>query len=181
MREEARGGYFPFAGGRVNLVASPRRPLDERTDRQPPVSERMRIFTIPEANALLPKLNVMLERQMKLLRELDAHGEKMTARGLDPHLLDVDPSEPPDVSALKQEMRERVREFHAGWREVEATGAVVKDYRLGLVDFQGRRGPETVWLCWRYGEPAVAHWHPLDEGYESRRPLERLSIPPTLN
>ncbi len=141
----------------------------------------MRIFTIPEANALLPKLNVMLERQMSLLRDLDAHAEKMTARGLDPHLLEPDVNDDPAVSALKNEMRDRVREFHAGWREVEATGVVVKDYRLGLIDFQGRRGNETVWLCWRYGEPAVAHWHPLDEGYEARRPLERMSIPPTLN
>ena len=145
------------------------------------MSERMRIFTVAEANALLPKLNVMLERQMSLLRDLDAHAAKMTARGLDAHLLEPDAADEPEVSALKQEMRERVRDYHAGWREVEATGAVVKDYRLGLVDFHGRRGSETVWLCWKYGEPAVAHWHPLDEGFDARRPLERMSIPPTLN
>jgi hypothetical protein len=78
-------------------------------------------------------------------------------------------------------MREMVRAFHNGWREVEATGAVVKDYRQGLVDFYGRRGPDTVWLCWKYGEPAVAHWHPLDTGFSARMPLERNSIPPTLN
>ncbi len=145
------------------------------------MSDHSRIFTIAEANALLPRLNVMLERQMTLLRELDAHGEKMAARGLDPHVLDHNPADDPETAALKEEMRERVRVFHAGWREVEALGAVVKDYRLGLVDFQGRRGNETVWLCWRYGEPAVAHWHPLDEGFDARRPLERMSIPPTLN
>jgi len=145
------------------------------------VSEKVRIFTVAEANALLPKLNVMLERQMSMLRDVDALAEEMTALGMDPQLLDADPGSTPEREALKARMREAVRAFHTGWREVEATGAVVKDYRQGLVDFYGRRGPDTVWLCWKYGEPAVAHWHPLDTGFAARRPLERNSIPPTLN
>lgn len=143
--------------------------------------ERTRIFTVAEANALLPKLNVMLERQMAMLKDIDALAEQMTARGLDPQLLDPDPADSREVAEFKSRMREQVRAFHAGWREVEATGAVVKDYRQGLIDFYGRRGAETVWLCWKYGEPAVAHWHPLDTGFAGRRPLERQSIPPTLN
>ncbi len=145
------------------------------------MSEKLRIFTVAEANALLPKLNVVLERQMSMLRGIDALAEEMTALGMDPQLLDADPGSTPEREALKARMREQVRAFHAGWREVEATGAVVKDFRLGLVDFYGRRGPDTVWLCWKYGEPAVAHWHPLDTGFTARRPLERFSIPPTLN
>ncbi|MFO0602496.1 MAG: DUF2203 domain-containing protein [Polyangiales bacterium] len=145
------------------------------------MSEKVRIFTVAEANALLPKLNVMLERQMSMLRDVDALAEEMTALGMDPQLLDADPGSTPEREALKARMREAVRAFHTGWREVEATGAVVKDYRQGLVDFYGRRGPDTVWLCWKYGEPAVAHWHPLDTGFAARRPLERNSIPPTLN
>jgi len=145
------------------------------------VSEKVRNFTVAEANALLPKLNVMLERQMSMLRDVDALAEEMTALGMDPQLLDADPGSTPEREALKGRMREMVRAFHTGWREVEATGAVVKDYRQGLVDFYGRRGPDTVWLCWKYGEPAVAHWHPLDTGFSARRPLERNSIPPTLN
>jgi len=145
------------------------------------VSERVRIFTVAEANALLPKLNVMLERQMSMLRTIDALAEEMTALGMDPRILDADPASMLEGESLKARMRDAIRTFHAGWREVEATGAVVKDYRLGLVDFHGRRGADIVWLCWKYGEPAVAHWHPLDTGFSARRPIERTSIPPTLN
>jgi hypothetical protein len=118
---------------------------------------------------------------MAQLRVLDAHHDVMAARGLDPHQLDPDPNDPRDVTELKDRMRELVREYHRGWREIEALGAVVKDFRKGLIDFHGRRGSDPVYFCWKYGEPAVAHWHPLDEGFESRRPLERHSIPPTLN
>ena len=31
-----------------------------------------------------------------------------------------------------------------------------------------------IWLCFRLGESAVEHWHPHDEGFESRRPLAEL-------
>ena len=141
----------------------------------------MRIFTVAEANALLPRLNVILERQMTMLREIDGIHEALRGHGLDPQMLEPDPNDSREVADLKQRMRDKVRDFQAGWREVEATGAVVKDVRQGLIDFHGRRGPETVWLCWKYGEPAVAHWHTLEEGFSGRRPLERQSIPPTLN
>jgi hypothetical protein len=31
----------------------------------------------------------------------------------------------------------------------------------------GRR----VWLCWKLGEPAVAHWHEVHEGLAGRKPI----------
>jgi hypothetical protein len=141
----------------------------------------MRVFTVNEANALLPRLNVLLERQMTMLRDLDALSEKMATLGLDPYGIELTPEDTPELTSLKSEMRDHIKIYHAGWREIEALGLVVKDYRMGLIDFQGRRGTELVWWCWKYGEPAVSHWHPLDEGFDTRRPLERMSIPPTLN
>ena len=65
------------------------------------MSEKVRIFTVAEANALLPKLNVMLERQMSMLRDVDALAEEMTALGMDPQLLDADPGSTPEREALK--------------------------------------------------------------------------------
>jgi hypothetical protein len=42
---------------------------------------------------------------------------------------------------------------------------------IGLVDFLGEREGRDVWLCWRTGEPAVAHWHEIDQGFRNRQPL----------
>ena len=144
------------------------------------MSERVRIFTLSEANALLPRLNVILARQMRLLEEIDADVEALKSRGVSP---DSEPAEGDDeqVKALKRAMQGRLQAVREGIAEIESTGAVVKDVRRGLLDFHGRREGRTVWLCWQYGEPAVAHWHPLDEGFSARKPLERTSIPPTLN
>lgn len=38
-----------------------------------------------------------------------------------------------------------------------------------LLDFLASRDGHLVFLCWREGEPEVAHWHEVDEGYLERR------------
>lgn len=145
------------------------------------MTDRMRVFTIAEANAVLPRLNVCLERQMRLLAEVDAAADALRARGLSPDDPEPHGDDSEEVAALKTALRDQTAAFREGWTEVESLGAVVKDLRLGLVDFYGRVNGQLVWLCWKYGEPAVAHWHPLDQGFGARQPLERQSIPPTLN
>lgn len=47
----------------------------------------------------------------------------------------------------------------------------VRDIEMGLVDFLGERDGTDVWLCWRRGEPAVAHWHEINKGFQDRKPL----------
>lgn len=41
----------------------------------------------------------------------------------------------------------------------------------GLVDFRSLRDGEVVYLCWRFPEAAVTHWHRLDAGFAGRRPI----------
>jgi hypothetical protein len=39
------------------------------------------------------------------------------------------------------------------------------------VDFYGFREGRLVFLCWRLGEPSVAHWHELDAGFAGRQAI----------
>ena len=41
----------------------------------------------------------------------------------------------------------------------------------GLVDFRSKLHGRTVYLCWKFGEERVAHWHELDSGFAGRKPL----------
>ena len=50
-------------------------------------------------------------------------------------------------------------------------GIEMKGRDVGLVDFPGEIGGRPVYLCWRLGEPAVAHWHERDAGFAGRQPL----------
>jgi hypothetical protein len=55
--------------------------------------------------------------------------------------------------------------------EIEATGCVVKDLDLGLVDFPGQRNGEDVCWCWRLGEDRIRFWHRANEGFAGRKPI----------
>ena len=69
---------------------------------------------------------------------------------------------------LDTNLAERKRLFEALARH----GIEVKDPALGLIDFHAQRGAELVYLCYRLGESAITHWHPLDDGFSGRQPLE---------
>lgn len=71
---------------------------------------------------------------------------------------------PPRFGELKSEI---VRLIH----RIEGMGCLVKDLDLGLIDFPASIDSEEVYLCWKAGEPAVTHWHRVDEGFATRRPL----------
>ena len=50
--------------------------------------------------------------------------------------------------------------------------------RRGLLDFPALVSGRQVWLCWRLGEDDVAFWHGHDEGFAGRRPLANLPDTP---
>ena len=52
----------------------------------------------------------------------------------------------------------------------------LRDISTGLIDFPALVSGSPIWLCWRLGEAEVAHWHPHDEGYDTRRPLSELPM-----
>lgn len=134
--------------------------------------DQPRVFTLEEVDALIPKLAILVERQL----ERETHIEQSLARlvrlneGL-PRTLEADHSGPPAVEAQKAELRRLIEVYERGWLDVHALGAVVKDPQLGLVDFYGRVDGRLVWLCWRFGEDAVRYYHELDAGFSARKAL----------
>jgi hypothetical protein len=58
---------------------------------------------------------------------------------------------------------ERVHEF----------GCLLKDLDIGLIDFPTLFRGEEVYLCWKLGEPGIAYWHGVDEGFKGRKPIDR--------
>lgn len=131
-----------------------------------------REFSVEEANALVPLLHRIVSRQMLLLERIERALEQLHKRqGVLPREFEPLPDDEPEIAAMKVEVRDLLGRFEEGWAEVQRTGAVVKDPRIGLVDFYGRLGGEPVWLCWRFGEESIAYYHGLDEGLAGRKPL----------
>ena len=131
-----------------------------------------RIFTLEAINALLPKLQDLVGRQLERRSGI----EQLLARlgrelGDVPDRIVLDPADPHEVREMKRELVRRIEEYRAGWREVEEMGAVLKDPRIGLLDFYGSVDGKMVWLCWKYGESECCWYHALEEGFSARKPI----------
>ena len=128
--------------------------------------EPRRTYSIEEANALIPQVRAVLLQLAVEQRRLDASHAEMHRQ------LDANGGPEGAAAAGRQEaetagIREGMRTLlmHLSEMAVE-----LRDVEMGLVDFPGERDGDPVWLCWRLADPRVAFWHPIDEGYATRRP-----------
>ncbi len=131
------------------------------------------VWSLEAANAMVPRLRAIVGLQLGRRGEIEM---KIRALGdatgtLADRIAPPDASDPEPVRALKSELVARIAEYQDGWSEVERMGAVLKDPSIGLLDFYGRVDGKLVWLCWRYGEDAITHYHGLDEGFAARKPI----------
>ncbi|WP_441289549.1 DUF2203 domain-containing protein [Sorangium sp. KYC3313] len=135
-----------------------------------------RIWTIEEANALVPRLSSMIGRQLALASDVERCWQELVQAVQRPaatpdQLIEMARNGNEQARARERELSEKIAAYESGWQEIEELGVVVKDQRIGLCDFYGRLDGALVWLCWRYGEPAVEHYHGLEAGYAGRRPI----------
>src|SRR5581483_2814336 len=97
-----------------------------------------RLFTLPEAEALLPRITPILEA-IRDARRAVAAGEAELDRLVAPSKLE---------ESRAATMR-AMAELRARSAELDALGVELKDPDTGLVDFQSRRQGRIVYLCWR--------------------------------
>jgi hypothetical protein len=122
-----------------------------------------RLFTVEEANALLPRLRELLDEaalHRDALREKAPHMEPILRATVGNGGGKVGAEYSVDAYNLYRAV-EHIREL----------GVVLKDLDVGLLDFPHERDGRVVFLCWRPPEERVAYWHDLDAGYAGRQPL----------
>ncbi len=131
-----------------------------------------RIFSLAEANAALPVLAAQLERLQVLrgeARRLHDLLEVMWKR------LEEGESMLSVIGERQQEFDGLSREFSSLVDEVDATGVVLRDLDMGLVDFPARARGLPIFLCWRVGEARIGFWHGPTEGFTGRKPISTLA------
>lgn len=129
-----------------------------------------RLFTPDEANAALGQLRPIAEEMVQRSRAL-AQAQIEQAE-LVTHIAgnggDLTPAEVRDAAEKVSRAAEAVADCV---RRIDEAGVQVKDLGEGLLDFPARHHGEDVLLCWKVGEPEVAFWHGLAEGFAGRKPL----------
>jgi hypothetical protein len=128
-----------------------------------------RLFTLAEANALLPKLRELLPQMQQTKGALDALREELagmvrTASG-NGGLAGA------SVALKQEEAQKLVDGLNALLEEVQGLGCEVKGVDEGLIDFRSERDGRLVYLCWKLGEERIGYWHELEAGFAGRQPL----------
>ena len=122
-----------------------------------------KFFTVEEANALLPRIRVLME-QMFDLRE-----QAMTLR---PDVWPVLEKAVGNGGSRKAgELLAIFQQLETIFKQLKSLGCELKGLEQGLVDFPTIREGRAAYLCWQYNEPQISFWHNVDAGFAGRQPL----------
>jgi hypothetical protein len=119
-----------------------------------------RIYSVEEANALLPHLApALVELRAKFERAEEVR--QLIARAAAGNGWSRDKERWSRTLERVVELVERLQDW----------GIELKDVAMGLVDFPTIIQGREAYLCWRLGEPEVAYWHFPEDGFAGRQPL----------
>ena len=133
---------------------------------------RITLFTVDKANRLLQELKPQIEQLVTERRDMRRIEERLNVMSLALAGASADNPDSAEARHLVTERTEIAARVRKGLEAIQSRGCVVKDLDQGLLDFYSLAGDRLVFLCWKLGEPEVAHWHTLDGGFASRRPLD---------
>ena len=132
-----------------------------------PTAPYSRLFTVNEANELLPTLRPLVEQILENIRRLKGASESVIRRE------QLDAETPDLMSRLREdvEVAKLIGQVQGWVDEINAQGCICKGVEQGLIDFPCMLGTEVVFLCWQLGEPTVGFWHRIEDGFAGRKPL----------
>jgi hypothetical protein len=129
-----------------------------------------KFFTREEAEALLPKIEPLLQEIRELGREIAEHEAHLQVDQI--KLMSNGHKPPADTETLQNEVRILNHRIHANVEAILAMDVIVKDLAEGLVDFPSLLHGREVYLCWKLGEDGIHWWHEIEAGFAGRQPLD---------
>ena len=134
--------------------------------------DESKLFSLTEAERLRARIEPILLEAMESRRKLENLDQQLAelaeniqrSGGL---------SVPYEKWAQIRVDRNRLEEaVSSAVERIHATGCIVKDLEVGLLDFPSRINDEDVYLCWRLGEDRIRFYHRQDEGFSGRKPID---------
>jgi len=122
-------------------------------------------FTIEEAEGLLPKIEKILRRTIRLNKALDL------LSSIEIEVYDDDYDDLRRITKANKQFHKLSYEFYSNMEELESMGCLIKDLDMGLIDFYYKFEGRDIFLCWRLGEGRIRFWHEIDTGYMGRKPI----------
>lgn len=122
----------------------------------------MKLFTLDEANHLIPKVAGKLKEMQQLYSTIAIYRESARAAA--------------GASEFGGGMEGGSRYVQVLYQvgkittEIHELGVQLKDYSRGLIDFPSMMDDRIVLLCWQLGEEeSIEWWHEIEEGFDGRQ------------
>jgi len=131
-----------------------------------------RIFTLEQANAMLPLVRAIVKDLAELSRDVIERRERLNSllAGRGQQSRDIYGEELAQIEDELAKDSDQLREYV---RELNELGVELKNPPEGLIDFRCLMDGRVVYLCWKLDEPEIQHWHELEAGFAGRQPLPR--------
>ena len=134
--------------------------------------EESKYFSLTEAERLRAQLEPVLIEAMESRRKLGEAEEQLNtlaeriqrSGGL---LISYE-----KTARMRLDRNRSEEAVRSALEQIQATGCVVKDLDVGLLDFPARINNQEVYLCWRLGEDRIRFYHGQDEGFSARKPID---------
>lgn len=131
----------------------------------PTSGPEMKIFTVEEANALLPSVRKIVARIRGAHKSLSRYREEVKKASEAAENGGGGIVDGVQYATILGTLTEQLS-------ELEGLGVQLKDFERGLVDFPSLRDGRMVLLCWQLGEgDELEWWHDVDAGFAGRTPL----------
>jgi hypothetical protein len=129
-----------------------------------------RLFTIEQANAMLPLVRAITSDLAALARDVVERRQRLAILIAGRELKKGDPYSD-ELAQIETDLTLDSQRLVEYMDELKALGVEPKGAMEGLVDFPAEMEGRIVFLCWKLGEPEVLHWHDLEAGFAGRQSL----------
>lgn len=122
----------------------------------------LKLFSLEEANRLIPTLEGVLEELQRGIKDSLALRQKLSQ--LSPISL--------EARNIMQELQFLFYQINDAKRRLDQMGIFLKDLEQGLIDIPSQLGAEVVYLTYEKGKEAFTHYHRLNEGTALPLPID---------
>jgi hypothetical protein len=131
---------------------------------------KKRLFTIDEANAMLPLVKAITVDLVELSREVIERRERLALLTGGRDIEGTDPYSQ-ELAQVQQEIRWDIEKLNGFVAELRELGVEPKNAAEGIVDFPSELDGRLIYLCWKHGEAEVLYWHEVEGGFDGRQAI----------
>ena len=128
---------------------------------------KRRYFNLNEALEILPEVNLLLKELIEL--QIDIRLLEKIKLSYDDPFIDAAYDIRKGLIWYKRNYK-----FFKILNKLTKLGIFVKDPCIGLIDFYSKFEDKEIFLCYKYPEETISHWHNIDDGFTGRKSIDLL-------